>query len=117
MGLGDEIMVTGEARRAQARDPRPVAVAGRDGRARWHPLWRGNSRIAAPHEVARGRAVQWIVNGPGCRPYIDYGAMARGPRPHSRFTAWRFTAWRATPGELPCVPRRPPAASSSSITA
>ena len=104
MGLGDEIMVTGEARRVQMRDPRPVAVAGRDGRARWHPLWHGNPRIAAPREVAAGRAVQWIVNGPGRRPYIDDQAMARGPR-----APWRFTAWRATPGELPCVPRRPPA--------
>jgi len=90
MGLGDEIMVTGEARRLQRRDPRSVAVAGADGRARWHALWRGNPRLAGPAEVAAGAAVQWLVNHPGRRPY------------HAKVTAERFffSAWRATPGEL-----------------
>jgi len=111
MGWGDEIMATGEARRAQNADPRPVAVRGRDGRQRWSSLWAGNPRMATLREVAAGRDVQWIRNGPGCRPYIDYGAMARdlaGVFPGCPFTTkvrdarlpWRFTRWRATPGEL-----------------
>jgi len=114
MGLGDEIMVTGEARRRQGRDPRPVAVRGRDGRARWHPLWAGNRRMATPEQVAAGVDAQWIENGPGARPYIDYAAMRRdfaGVYPGRPFTTkvrdarlpWRFTAWRAMPGELPWV--------------
>ena len=115
MGLGDEIMATGEARRAQARDPRPVAVRGRDGRQRWDALWADNPRLATPAEVAAGRDLQWIENGPGCRPYIDYGAMRRdwdALHPDRPFTTkvrdaclpWRFTAWRAAQGELH-VPR------------
>ena len=112
-------MAAGEARRAQDRDSRAVAVRGRDGRARWHPLWRGNPRIATPQDVAHGREVQWILNGPGCRPYIDHRTMGRdfaAVFPGRPFTTgsrdprlpWRFTDWRAAPGELPCVPRRAP---------
>ncbi len=125
MGYGDEIMVTGEARHCQeAGDPRPVAVLDRHGRPRRHPLWAGNPRIARPEEVAqdlaRGLDVQSIVNGPGCRPYIDYAAMRgdwdalhRG-RPFTtklrdRRLPWRYTDWRAAPGELPSVERREPA--------
>ncbi len=55
MGYGDEIMVTGAARRLQdAGDPRPVAVLDRHARPRRHPLWAGNPRIATPEAVARG---------------------------------------------------------------
>ena len=119
MGLGDEIMVTGEVRRVQRRDPRPVAVRGRDGRTRWHPLWRGNPRFATPDAIARGADVQWIENGPGCRPYVDLAAMRRDWQaafPERPFTTkirdprlpWRFTTWRAEPGELPALRRAPP---------
>lgn len=118
MGFGDEIMAAGEARRAQQTDPRPVAVAGRDGRARWHRLWRGNPRIATPGQVAAGLDVQWIANGPGRRPYLDYAAMRRdweSVLPGRPFTSevrdarlpWRYTSWRAAPGEL-FVPRLEP---------
>ncbi|MFQ5774196.1 MAG: glycosyltransferase family 9 protein [Kiloniellaceae bacterium] len=119
MGLGDEIMVTGEARRAQERDPRPVAVRGRDGRQRWHRLWAGNPRLATPQQVAAGLHVQWIVNGPGCRPYVDYETMRRefeSVFPGRPFTTkvrdprlpWRFTDWRAEPGELPGIDKIEP---------
>lgn len=70
MGFGDEIMATGEARRLQRHDPRPVAIVDRRGRPRWHPIWAGNPRIARPAQVAAGLAVQRHVDGPGCRPYI-----------------------------------------------
>lgn len=101
MGYGDEIMVTGEARRRQeAGDPRPVAVLDRHGTPRRHPLWAGNPRIATPEAVARGVPVQTIVNGPGCRPYIDYGRTTA--------TCWAYTDWRATPGELYDIERRKP---------
>lgn len=116
MGWGDEIMATGEARRLQRGDPRPVAVRGRDGRQRWHPVWAGNPRMATPEQVGAGRDVQWIDNGPGCRPYIDHARMRRdfefaypgqpyAPKRLDVALPWRFTGWRATPGELPAVKR------------
>ncbi len=115
MGLGDEIMVTGEARRVhESGDTRPVVVLDRHGRPRWHPLWQANPRIAPPGANAAGQRVQTIINGPGCRPYVDYARMAaefaalfprrafatkvRDPR-----LPWRYTGWRCAPGELACV--------------
>ncbi len=101
MGYGDEIMAAGEARRRQgAGDARPVAVLDRHGRPRRHPLWAGNPRIATPEAVARGLPVQTIVNGPGCRPYIDYGRTTA--------TCWAYTDWRTTPGELYGIEARKP---------
>jgi len=79
VGYGDEIMVTGEARRRQEA---------------------GDPRIATPEAVARGLPVQTIVNGPGCRPYIDYGRTTA--------TRWAYRDWRATPGELYDIERRKP---------
>ncbi len=113
-------MVAGEARRLQmAGDSRPVAVLDRHGRPRWHPIWDGNPRLARPEAVARGLAVRRIVNGPGCRPYIDTARMRAefaAVFPGRPFTSklcdprlpWRYTAWRVSPGELPSVPRREP---------
>jgi hypothetical protein len=88
MGMGDEIMATGDARRAQAADPRPVVIVDRHGRPRQHPLWHGNTRIVA----TRGPDTQAIVNGPKCRPYIDYGRSTKA--------RWQWNSYRATPGEL-----------------
>ena len=92
MGFGDEIMVTGQARVLQERDPRPVAVRGRDGGARWHRLWDGNPRLARPQAVAAGLDVQWLENHPGHRPYVDYGRTTE--------RRWAYTGWRCTPGEI-----------------
>ncbi|MFQ5954706.1 MAG: glycosyltransferase family 9 protein [Kiloniellales bacterium] len=92
MGFGDEIMVTGQARVMQERDPRPVAVRGRDGGARWHGLWDGNPCLAHPRAVAAGLDVQWLDNYPGHRPYVDYGRSSE--------RRWAYTDWRCTPGEI-----------------
>ncbi len=91
MGLGDEIMVTGQARAMGDRDPRLVAVRGHNG-ARWHALWNGNPRIARPAEVARGRDVQWLDNGPGRRPYVDYARTSK--------RRWAYTDWTCVAGEI-----------------
>ena len=120
MGYGDEIMAAGEAKRLQdVGDPRPVAILDRHGRPRWHGLWEGNPRIARPGDVAHGLDVQRIVNGPRCRPYVDYARMEREfnaacpGRPYdikivdAKFP-WRYTDWRTTPGELCCVERLKP---------
>ena len=90
MGLGDEIMATGQARVAQRTDPRPVAVLDKHGRPRWHPVWEGNPRIARPAAVAHGLDVQTVVSGAGCRPYV------------ARYTEerWFYTDWRAPRGEI-----------------
>lgn len=107
MGYGDEIMVTGEARRLQERDPRPVLVVGHDGMPRWHPLWEHNPRLVRD----RKGEFQELRNGPRCRPYVDYAAMRRdfaSVFPGRPFTTkvrdarlpWRYTNWRSTPGEL-----------------
>ncbi|MFQ6016778.1 MAG: glycosyltransferase family 9 protein [Kiloniellaceae bacterium] len=106
-------MATGEARRLQETDPerRPVAVYGRDGRARWSSLWEGNPRILTPRQACQNDSHLRLVNGPGCRPYIDYARMARdfaAVFPGRRLTTkvkdprlpWRYTSWRCTPGEL-----------------
>lgn len=87
MGWGDELMVSGIARRLQAHDPRPVRVVDRRGRARWSDAWRGNPRFAAPGH--RG-PVQVLVNGPGARPYIDGWSATR----------WRWRDWVCATGEL-----------------
>ncbi len=101
MGWGDEIMVTAQARAMQGSDPRPVAVCGRDGEARWHPIWDGNPRIAPPERMARGLDAQWLDNWPGHRPYIDYAAM--GGATKDKRVAWRYTDWsvrQAGAGEI-----------------
>ncbi len=117
VGLGDEVMVTGQARALQKHDPRPVVVMDKKGRPRWHSLWRGNPRLAFPDTLDLSR-FQIISNGPGCRPYVDYGLMARdfdAIYPGRPFTTkvrdvrlpWRYTKWRCSPGELPCIKRMP----------
>jgi hypothetical protein len=110
VGWGDEIMAAGQARAMQKRDPRKVAIVDVAGRVRWHPAWQGNPRIAAPIEAERGE-VQWLENGPGCRPYVDYARMRRDfarVYPGRPFTTkvsdarlpWRFTRWRTPRGEI-----------------
>ena len=88
MGMGDEVMVTGEARRLQEKDSRTVLVVDKRGRPRWHPVWQGNARIAR----APGRHQQVLLNGSGQRPYVDYR--------HTTDQRWAYTDWRAAPGEI-----------------
>jgi ADP-heptose:LPS heptosyltransferase len=87
MGFGDEIMVTGIARRMQERSSAPVRVLDKHGRPRWSSLWDGNPRLAPPR--FRG-AVQTLINGPGRRPYIA--------RETERSWVWRD--WVCPLGEL-----------------
>jgi hypothetical protein len=87
MGFGDELMATGQARRAQQTDPRRVQILDKHGAVRWHPLWEGNPRIARPGEQGD---FQTIVNGPDARPYI----AAKSPE------RWTWRKQECTPGEL-----------------
>lgn len=92
MGMGDELMVTGQVRAMYARDPRPVAVLDRDGRVRKHPLWQGNDKIIDPRftGAAVPRGAQVLRNGPGMRPYIADKSAER----------WTWRAFECTPGEI-----------------
>jgi hypothetical protein len=87
MGWGDEIMLTGIARRLQEKDPAPVRVHDKRGRARWSEIWNGNPRLARPDFEGR---VQVVVNGPGRRPYIARETAAR----------WFWRDWICPVGEI-----------------
>lgn len=85
MGLGDEILALGQAKAAG----RKVAILDKAGRRRWHHLWERASYIARPGEPGE---FPGLVNGPACRPYIDYQRTTKD--------RWAFTSWRASPGEV-----------------
>ncbi len=110
MGWGDEILVTGEARKLYERDrkKRRIKVYGRGNVARWSPIWQNNPIILQPHENERHLR---LVNGPGHRPYVDYDRMRAEYElicPGRPFTTkkkdprlpYRFTDHRCTRGEL-----------------
>ncbi len=92
MGWGDEIMVTGVARRAQETNPLPVKVLDKKGQTRWHEIWTGNPRIASP---AFAGPVQTITNGPGRRPYIERETKER----------WIWREWDCPTGEIYLTPQ------------
>jgi hypothetical protein len=97
MGWGDEIMVTGQARRLQEADPRPVIVRDRNGRPRWHPIFEGNPRLRRRYDQAAGRrAVQFLDNYSGHRPYLNYARFNNADKREP----YVYTAWRASPGEI-----------------
>jgi hypothetical protein len=87
VGWGDELMASGQAKRAQETDPRRVQILGADGIPRWHPAWAGNPRIARADEVGD---FQQIVNGPNARPYIA------GKTPE----CWTWRDYEPVPGEI-----------------
>ena len=122
MGMGDEILVTGEARALQERwlaehAPNKIAplvqVVDVHGRPRFHDLWKGNPRIAQPgqvYPVFDHRPLK-LKNAARCRPYVDYERMrsdfaAAFPgdpyevKYRHKKTPWRFTDHRVKKGEL-----------------
>ena len=84
MGLGDELIVTGLARRMQRRNALPIRVLDQRGRPRWSPVWENNPRFAALGY--RGK-VQTLVNAPGQRDYIAGQTLGDG------FGASGFVPW------------------------
>lgn len=87
MGWGDELMASGQAKRAQLTDSRKVQIIGADGAARWNEIWQNNPRIAHPSEIGN---FQRIVNGGNARPYI----LAKT---HEK---WIWRNFDCTPGEI-----------------
>lgn len=96
MGWGDEIMVTAQARQIQERDLRPVAVMGRDGQPRWHPIWDNNPRLVNPRSSFDKRRAQWLHNYSGRRPYLDYARFDN----RDKRQPYVYTSWRVEPGEI-----------------
>lgn len=93
MGIGDELMAMGEARRyVREHGVERVAIVDKDGRRRSHFLWERCGYIAKPQDECEHK----IVNGGNARPYIDYQRSTR--------ERWAFNlAFRPTPAELPWI--------------
>lgn len=82
MSYGDDIMATGQALTESVRCGGKVHILDRKGRTRWSPLWEGLEWIARPAEPCAGV----VINGVGCRPYLEYPFTREGG---SRFSGWR----------------------------
>jgi len=88
VGLGDEMMVTGLAREAQARDPRKVRIQYEKGKRRWCPLWDNNPRIAKHEEQGDFQVLE---------PRTDY------IRPYCSSKTdrqWTWKPYQPPPGEV-----------------
>jgi len=89
MGIGDEIMVSGEVELLAAGTDHVYAICdARGGRAkhRWHYVWDGNPHIARPHAAYTHE----LFNHGGARPYISAKLDMR----------WVWRKYRPLPGRL-----------------
>jgi len=91
MGMGDELMASGQARQIHKSTGLPVMIVGRDGRPRWSELWTGVPYII---QRAGGRQFARLVNGPNVRPYI-VGKTERN---------WTWRTFKPTPAEIVFTP-------------
>lgn len=90
MGLGDEIMAAGEARKMRETDARKVCVVNKRGRPRKHPIWQMCPDMHNPTRDHGGGQV--CHNRPGNRPYIDYEK--------STIRRWVWKDYQPTPARL-----------------
>ncbi len=88
MGIGDEIMLTGEARAIQMRDPRPIKVDYGRGRFRWHAIWDNNPRFARPEAMVNFQSM--LARPNGHRPYIV----------RKRTQLWEWKNYKPKVGEI-----------------
>jgi hypothetical protein len=88
VGIGDEVMVTGEVKRRAAGTMRRFAIRDlrKGGIQRWHEIWNGNPRIVLPGDPFD----EWLDNSGGNRPYIE----TKGSR------AWVWKEYKPEPGEI-----------------
>lgn len=93
MGIGDELMAMGQARRyVREHGVDRVAIVDKDGRRRSHFMWEHTPYIAKPQDQCNYQ----IVNGGNARPYLNYAASTR--------ERWAFNLdFRPTPAELKWV--------------
>lgn len=95
MGIGDEIMMGGEARRRAAGTARRYRMLDKRGQPRWHFVWEGNPHVARPGQPFDGE----IGYVDGRRPYL---AEVRPDR-------YRFREYQPAPGILDLSGRDPAA--------
>lgn len=86
MGIGDELIVTGQARVMQQTDPRKVRIVYE--KPRWFDVWFNNPRIAVPGEEGDFQELRPRENY--LRPYM----AAKTPQ------KWTWKEWRPPPGEI-----------------
>jgi hypothetical protein len=86
MGIGDEVMVSGEVKRRAGAEHRVFAIFDKKGRQRWFDIWDHNPRIAKMGQ----RYDEGLINSGGARPYIaEKGNIA-----------WVWLPYRPEPGEI-----------------
>lgn len=90
MGMGDELMAAGAARKT-AGGRGKVTIVGADGRPRWSDIWSGLPYIA---RGAREKPAYKLINGGGARPYIARKTPER----------WYWKPYKPTPAEIIFTP-------------
>jgi hypothetical protein len=86
MGIGDELMMAGEARRRAAGTARRYAMADQHGQPKWHPVWEQCEHVARPGEASDGT----IGYVDGRRPYCAEKTPTR----------WTWREYAPTPAQL-----------------
>jgi hypothetical protein len=87
IGLGDELLAAGEAKKLHLQTGRKVMIRGANGQARWHELWTGLPYIYGPNDTGECDS---IINGPNARPYIEAKSE----------TQWTWREYRPPPSEV-----------------
>lgn len=88
MGIGDEIIASGHAKRLFEKHGKRVMICDVHGQPRWSAMWQGINWIAHPVTDRDAPDIMRLRNGPRCRPYIDYkkGFTRRGGL---NYSGWR----------------------------
>jgi ADP-heptose:LPS heptosyltransferase len=88
VGIGDELMVTGQVREIQRTDPRRVRIEYEKGKPRWCPLWDRNPRIVRYGERGDFQVLRPRSNY--LRPYCVEKTVTR----------WTWKAYKPPVGEI-----------------
>lgn len=91
MGIGDELMMAGEAKRRAAGSTKRFLMLDKRGEPKWHFSWEGNQHVARPGEHHDGT----IGYTEGRRPYLIDGTRDR----------YVFREYRPEPAEIRLSPR------------
>jgi hypothetical protein len=121
MGMGDEIIASGEARRLYDSTGKKVLICGKTGSGRWSPLWEGSPIILKPSPSGQELKTPHVkmINCGGRRFYLDYDRMKADlakVRPSAPFSTryrdgrlpYRFNNHKSARGELWFVKKKEP---------
>lgn len=84
MGIGDELMAAGEARRQAAGGATRFCMLDKHGQPKWHPVWAGNPNIAEPGQPFDELLPLYFNRK---RPYLEATSLQR----------FEFRAYRPAP--------------------